>query len=283
MLAVSSGATTVALRSMNAIGAGAPKASRSAVTMARDCRRTDRYRGVIVPFVIPGPSVAGRRKTASSRREVRHSANAFSVVLPDVMLDPLRNGLRRRPPACGGRAPGWRAPAPSRSSTPRDTGARSRIQSFQRLTAVAWDTSRGECRFSNSGTEISLIPDRVTLGFRERRSGSVPLSSENPHNSRRRRARLAAQHGLRSLLPPIACAPGKPWMSWLPEPRDDPAVAPPFAGLRDIGALQKLRAGSYVSGSALQAVRVPHRSASQHISLPKSPFAAVIASLICSW
>jgi hypothetical protein len=36
--------------------------------------------------------------------------------------------------------------------------------------------------------------------------------------------------------------------------------------------------GSFPSESALQAARAPRRSASQHTSLPKSPFAAMIAS-----
>src|SRR5262249_20182013 len=44
------------------------------------------------------------------------------------------------------------------------------------------------------------------------------LAVKNPSNGRHR-ARLAAQHGLEGLLPPVVCAPGKPSMGWFPELR----------------------------------------------------------------
>jgi phosphoglucosamine mutase len=91
----------------------------------RHCRHTDRYRGVNFPFGIPGARAAGPTVDAIPSA----SASADSVA--------ARRG--DRPPACGGRT----APAPSRSSTPRDTGARSPIESV----SSAY-TPRGESRFS---------------------------------------------------------------------------------------------------------------------------------------
>ena len=63
-----------------------------------------------------------------------------------------------RPPACGGRARSASACPFSLKHTPRYGRAVANRERFKRLTAVAWDTPRGESRFSNSGTEISLIP-----------------------------------------------------------------------------------------------------------------------------
>ena len=61
----------------------------------------------------------------------------------------------------------------------------------------------------------------------------------------------------RSPLPPVACVPGRSWKGL-----DDPAVAPAFAGLRDIGLQQNARLqqplspGSFLCGSALANARV---------------------------
>ena len=116
---------------------------------------------------------------------------------------------------------------------------------------------------------------------------AISLASFSPSKilrNRRRRALLAAQHSLEAFFHQLLAHPVDHGCAGL-QSLDDLAVTPPFAGFRDIGLQQyprlqqPLRRAAFLSGSALQAVRVPRRSTAQHISLPRISFAAMIASV----
>jgi len=112
------------------------------------------------------------------------------------------------------------------------------------------------------------------------------LAVKNPSNGRHRAAACGSTRP-RSLLPPVVCAPGKPWMAGF-QSFDDPLVAPPFASFRDIGLQQDPR----LEYPARRALSFPNQGFKPFAFLAASrttyffteiSFAAMIASLASRW